>query len=224
MTDAATPELLALIDERKALMEAAREGMRLKIKYSSRSLGGHTTQYRKLCRLAGIPVIVKRVLDTPPAPTIGKPCRYKACKGRNHKMHGEKCPVAAARGKTGGKSGEGDAKRRLGDTNGNFRAVRPCGCPMRKHLPGCSKARPMASKYVRMVEKEAEVRRVLNVRPVEWKSRGLSVGAVSDYLRGVRGVCASCNENMPATTAAKVHPKDIMQNPVRVICRPCNGA
>ncbi len=219
----ATPELLAQIDERKALMEAAREGMRLKVKYSSRSLGGHTTQYRKLCRLAGIPVIVKRVVDTPPAPR-GKPCRYKACKGRDHKLHGEKCPVAAARGKTGGKAGEGESKQRLGDTNGNFKRVRPCGCPMRQHKVTCSLARPMASSKVRMVQKEAVVREALNMRPVEWRGKALSVAVVSDYLRGVRGVCASCNENIAAPTAAKVHPSDIMQNPARVICRPCDGA
>ena len=84
---------MSTIEYHKQQMQLAREGMAKGIKYSSRRLGGHTTQYRRLCRLAGIPVIVKTTIKV--SPVIGKPCRYKACKGRNHKAHGEKCPVAS---------------------------------------------------------------------------------------------------------------------------------
>lgn len=216
-----TPELLQKIADRKALIEQAREGMRLKIKYSSRSLGGHTTEYRKLCRLAGIPVIksvCKPVSDTPKI-TIGKPCRYKACKGRNHALHGEKCPVASARGKTGGTSGTGEVKQRLGDTNGKFKRVRACGCPVRQHRPDCHLARPSSKIVLR--ETNVEIRKVLNIKPVEWRSKALSVGAVSQYLRGVDGICSACNKSLPAVTASKVHKDDVMSNPVRVICRGC---
>jgi hypothetical protein len=93
------------IERKKKDMENARLGMAQGIKYSSRSLGGHTTQYRRLCRLAGIKIDVpKPTVKIEAIKPIGKPCRYKACKGRNHALHGEKCPVASARGKTGGKS------------------------------------------------------------------------------------------------------------------------
>jgi len=221
MSTKPTPELLQKIADRKALMDQAKEGMKLKIKYSSRSLGGHTTEYRKLCRLAGIPIEKPTCKDTPKI-TIGKPCRYKACKGRNHALHGEKCPVASARGKTGGTSGTGESKQRLGSTNGKFKRVRACGCPVRQHRPDCHLARPIYSKNVSGSFANQKVRKILNIKPVEWQHKALSVGAVGNYLRGVNGVCSSCNENIPAITASKVHKEDIMQNPVRVICKTCD--
>ena len=221
MATDATPELLAEIETKKNDMATAREGMKEGIKYSSRSLGGHTTQYRKLCRRAGIPVEITKVVpaEETPAPTIGKPCRYKACKGRNHKLHGEKCPVASARGKTGGLNGDGEAKQRLGSTNGNFRAVRPCGCPMRAHKPDCEHARPANRKDFGTTAKK--VRQVLNIQSISWQSKALSVGAVAHMMRGVTGVCSGCKESIPAVQAVKVHPDDIMQNPARVICGGC---
>ena len=223
MTNDATPELMERIEQKKTDMEAARRGMKEGIKYSSRSLGGHTTQYRRLCRLAGIEIEVSKPESTP-APTIGKPCRYKACKGRNHKAHGEKCPVAAARGKTGGKAGEGDSKRRLGSRNGNFRTVRECGCPVRAHRPDCKHASLMHRKDFGLVAaynagKNARVK--LNIQKVSWLGQALSVSAVSNYLHGVSGVCSGCNKTLPATQAVKVHPDDIMQNPARVVCGGC---
>ena len=214
-------DLLDRIEQKKADMEEARAGMKQGIKYSSRSLGGHTTQYRKLCREAGIPVEITKIVqaEEAPAPTIGKPCRYKACKGRNHKLHGEKCPIASARGKTGGLNGDGEAKQRLGSTNGNFRAVRPCGCPMRAHRPDCEHASLAHRKDFGITAKK--VRQVLNVQKISWLDKGLKVGAVSNYLHGVSGVCSGCKTTIPALQAVKVHPDDIMQNPARVICGGC---
>ncbi|MAR83266.1 MAG: hypothetical protein CMF55_00525 [Legionellales bacterium] len=225
MSTEPTPELLERIAQKKADMETARRGMKEGIKYSSRSLGGHTTQYRKLCRLAGIIVRTGKADLTEARKaisyTIGKPCRYKACKGRNHKAHGEKCPVASARGKTGGKNGEGESKQRLGSTNGNFKAVRPCGCPMRAHKPTCEHARLTARKDFGLSLRK-NVREKINVRKIEWASQALTVAAVTQYLRGVDGICPSCNKTLPAVTASKVHKDDIMSNPVRVICKGCD--
>ena len=80
-----------------------------------------------------ITITPNQALETPVI-TIGKPCRYKACKGRNCKHHvGEKCPVASNVEKTGGKNGQGDSKKRHGETNGNFRIKNENMPPMREH-------------------------------------------------------------------------------------------
>jgi len=217
-----TPEMLERIAQKKADMEAARRGMKEGIKYSSRSLGGHTTQYRRLCRLAGIEVVVSKPQSSP---IVGKPCRYKKCKGRNHKAHGEKCPIASARGKTGGTNGEGESKQRLGSTNGNYRTVRECGCPMRQHRVTCEHASHAHRKDFGLVAayhagKNARVK--LNIQKVSWLDQALTVSAVSNYLHGVSGVCSGCNQSLPATQAIKVHRSDIHSNPVRVVCGGCD--
>jgi hypothetical protein len=199
-------------------MALARKGMREGVKYSSRSLGGHTTQYRRLCRLAGIKA---RPLPPQASPITGKPCRYKACKGRDHKAHGEKCPVASARGKTGGHSGEGESKQRLGSTNGKFRTVRECGCPVRQHRTDCVHARLINSPNVRFTMGSKIIREKTNIQPITWLDQALTVSAVANYLHGVRGVCSGCKTNIPATQATKVHRDDLAQNPVRVICGDC---
>jgi len=223
MTTKPTPELLARIDDKKNDMIAARRGMSEGIKYSSRSLGGSTTQYRRLCRLAGIKVEVTKVEPEAPIIYSGKPCRYKKCKGRNHKAHGEKCPIASARGKTGGHSGEGESKQRLGSTNGNFRTVRECGCPVRQHRASCEQARLIISPNVRLTESTGKsVRKTLNLRHISWLDQALTVSAVSNYLHGVTGVCSGCDTNLPARQAMKVHRADIHDNPARVICGGCD--
>lgn len=211
----------AKIQYHKQQMQLAREGMAKGIKYSSRRLGGHTTQYRRLCRLAGIPVIVKTTIKV--SPVIGKPCRYKACKGRNHKAHGEKCPVASARGKTGGQNGEGDSKKRVGSSNGNYRDVRPCGCPMRQHKPTCHLAQPMSSSKVKLTMIQRNTRSILNIKEVSWIEKAIPVSAVANYLNGVSGVCGSCSKSVPANKAKKIHKDDVYQNPVRIICDACEA-
>ena len=222
----ATPELMARIAQKKADMTAARRGMKEGVKYSSRSLGGHTTEYRRLCRLAGIEVAVSTPQPAPQAsPIIGKPCRYKKCKGRDHKAHGEKCPIASARGKTGGLNGEGESKQRLGDSNGNFKAVRPCGCPMRQHRVTCelaSHAHRNDFGLLKAYHDSKNVRVKINVRKISWLDQALSVSAVSNYLHGVAGVCSGCNQTLPATQAIKVHRADINDNPARVVCEGCD--
>ena len=208
-----TPALLAHIEQKKKDMENARLGMAQGIKYSSRSLGGHTTQYRRLCRLAGIKIDVPKIECKPtPKITIGKPCRYKACKGRNHALHGEKCPIASARGKTGGKSGEGDSKRRVGEANGRY-------------IDGRKKAvkRQLISQVVVGQKSSKTTREVLNINPISWLDSAITTAAVAGMLGGVRGVCSGCSQSMPAIQARKIHRADITQNPARVICDACEA-
>ena len=204
-----TPALLAHIEQKKKDMENARLGMAQGIKYSSRSLGGHTTQYRRLCRLAGIKIDLPEIKAIKP---IGKPCRYKACKGRNHALHGEKCPVAAARGKTGGKSGEGDSKRRIGEANGRY-------------IDGRKNAvkRQLISQVVVGQKIGKTAREVLNINPITWLDSAITTAAVAGMLGGVRGVCSGCSQSMPAIQARKIHQADITQNPARVICDACEA-
>jgi len=219
-------------------MKTARANMKLGIKYSSRSLGGHTTQYRKLCLEAGIePSIlgnpsktsfkVKSSLESPLI-IIGKPCRYKVCKGRNHKAHNEKCPVASSRGKTGGQNGEGDSKKRLGETNGNFRDVRPCGCPMRQHKTTCKHSKNYHNNLLKnntfdtklIHQKNIQTKKILNI---SWISKAISVNKLPlGFLKSLDGVCSGCNKTINASKASKVHSIDVnTQNPVRVICDAC---
>ena len=221
-------------------MKTARENMKLGIKYSSRSLGGHTTQYRKLCLEAGIePSILgnpsrasiscKPALETPLI-IIGKPCRYKACKGRNHKAHNEKCPVASSRGKTGGKNGLGDSKKRLGDTNGNFRDVRPCGCPMRQHKTTCKHSKNYHNNLLKnntfdtklIHQKNIQTKKILNY---SWKHEAISIQKIPlGFLKSLDAVCSCCSWTGKANQAAKVHQTDVnTQNPVRVICNACEA-
>ena len=234
-------DIATRIQHKLSDMKTARENMKLGIKYSSRSLGGHTTQYRKLCLEAGIePVILtqpKIAAITPieaketPLITIGKPCRYKACKGRNHKHHGEKCPIASNRGKTGGKNGLGDSKKRLGDTNGNFRDVRPCGCPLRQHKKSCPKSQFYGKSIFRdditfdtklNHERNLQAKKLLNI---SWLSEAISIQKIPNgFLKSLDGVCSCCNKTMNASKASKVHRSDVnTQNPVRIICDACEA-
>ena len=201
------------IERKKKDMENARLGMAQGIKYSSRSLGGHTTQYRRLCRLAGIKIDVpKPTVKIEAIKPIGKPCRYKACKGRNHALHGEKCPVASARGKTGGKSGEGDSKRRVGEANGRY-------------IDGRKNAvkRQLISQVVVGQKIGKTTREILNINPITWLDSAITTAAVAGMLGGVRGVCSGCSQSIPAIQARKIHRADITQNPARVICNACEA-
>lgn len=219
-------DLAEKIEYHKEQMKIHRQGMRDNVKYSSRRLGGHTTQYRRLCRLAGIKIdIPKACLPAQDKPqiNIGKPCRYKACKGRNHALHGEKCPVASSRGKTGGKSGTGESKQRLGSTNGNFRTVRPCGCPVRQHREDCPHARLSIDQQLRKYGSVKKVRQVLNINTVTWRADAIAVAPVRNFLRGVDGVCSSCNISIKASQAKLVHKSDVYANPARVICDACDA-
>ena len=202
-------------------MKIHREGMNAvpHIKYSSRRLGGHTTQYRRLCRLAGVPIEYLKTACravTEPIITIGKPCRYKACKGRNHKLHGEKCPVASARGKTGGKAGEGDSKRRVGQSNGRYIDGR---APIRASKSQTQKIME-AGQNLKALGPQVVIKKKLNI---DWINQAVAVAMVAPMLRGVQGICTGCNVTMPALQAVKVHKADIMSNPARVICKGCES-
>ena len=211
----------AKIAYHKAQMKIHREGMNAvpHIKYSSRRLGGHTTQYRRLCRLAGVPIEYLKTACravTEPIITIGKPCRYKACKGRNHKLHGEKCPVASARGKTGGKAGEGDSKRRVGQSNGRYIDGR---APIRASKSQTQKIME-AGQNLKALGPQVVIKKRLNI---DWINQAVAVAMVAPMLRGVQGICTGCNVTMPALQAVKVHKADIMSNPARVICKGCEA-
>jgi len=214
-------DILARIEAKKADMQTARNNMALGIKYSSRSLGGHTTQYRKLMREAGLEIVV---ISTPKVtPQIGKPCRYKACKGRDHKTHGEKCPVASSRGKTGGQNGQGEVKARVGSLNGRFTGFRECGCPQRQHLPTCPKAGLSAAK-IALINEAVSIKKIINISPVTWRHSAdcITTEAVSFMLKGIAGVCSGCKIEMPAIKASKVHKNDIREAKMRVICNACD--
>tara|TARA_R100000995_G_scaffold20817_1_gene8729 strand:+ start:339 stop:1019 length:681 start_codon:yes stop_codon:yes gene_type:complete len=210
----------AKIAYHKAQMKIHREGMNAvpHIKYSSRRLGGHTTQYRRLCRLAGVPIEYLKTACKPISEqiiVIGKPCRYKACKGVNHKALGEKCPIASARGKTGGKAGEGDSKRRTGETNGRYidgRApIRATKSQTQKIMEAGQNLKPLGPQVV--------VKKVLNI---DWINQAVATALVAPMLRGVQGICTGCNATMPALKAVKVHRSDVASNPARIICDACD--
>ena len=153
--------------------------------------------------------------------TTAKPCRYKACKGRIHAHHNEKCPVASARGSTGGKSGSGDQKARDGDQNGRFTGLRPCGCPKRQHLPTCSLAfsrGPVSFREIKTVARQA--RKILNLP--DWYTQGLAPAPIVSMIRGVDAICSVCGTTHKAVDATKIHRDDIRQNPVRSVCRGCD--
>ncbi len=208
----------AKIAYHKAQMKIHREGMNAvpHIKYSSRRLGGHTTQYRRLCRLAGVPIEYLKPALIVPKITIGKPCRYKACKGANHKALGEKCPVASARGKTGGKAGEGESKRRTGESNGRYidgRApIRASKSQTQKIMEAGQNLKPLGPQIV--------VKKILNI---DWINQAVATALVAPMLRGVQGICTGCNATMPALQAVKVHKSDITSNPARVVCGGCEA-
>ena len=208
----------AKIAYHKAQMKIHREGMNAvpHIKYSSRRLGGHTTQYRRLCRLAGVPIEYLKSAVIVPKITIGKPCRYKACKGRNHKLHGEKCPIASARGKTGGKAGEGDSKRRTGESNGRYIDGR---APIRAPKTQTQKIME-AGQNLKALGPQVVIKKKLNI---DWIDQALAVAIVAPMLRGVQGICTGCNATIPALQAVKVHKSDITSNPARVVCGGCEA-
>ena len=153
--------------------------------------------------------------------TTSKPCRYKACKGRDHHAHNEKCPVAASRGSKGGKGGTAWTKARDGDQNGRFSGLRPCGCPKRQHLPTCSLAfsrGPVSFKEIKTVARQA--RKILNLP--DWYTQGLAPAPIVSMIRGVDAICSICGTTHKAVDATKIHRDDIRQNPVRSVCRGCD--
>ena len=153
--------------------------------------------------------------------TTAKPCRYKACGGRIHALHNEKCPIASSRGSTGGKA-TGPSKARRDENNGNFKGFRPCGCPQRQHLKTCEKAFSRGPVKFRQVEPVArKARKILNLPP--WYQQGHNPAMIHAMIRGVSAVCVMCGTPHKATEAAKIHPKDFNQNPIRSICRGCDA-
>ncbi len=153
--------------------------------------------------------------------TTAKPCRYKACKGRIHAHHNEKCPIASSRGSTGGKGGTAWTKARDGDQNGRFTGLRPCGCPKRQHLKTCHLAfsrGPVNFKEVRSVARKA--RKILNLP--DWYTQGLAPAPIVSMIRGVDAICSVCGTTHKAIDASKICRDDIRQNPVRSVCRGCD--
>ena len=153
--------------------------------------------------------------------TTPKPCRYKACGGRIHGPD-EKCPVASARGSRGGKAGTGDAKARHDENNGNFKGLRPCGCPRRQHLKTCSLAFSRGKVNLREVKTVArQARRTLNLP--EWYANGHNPAMIATMIRGVSAICSVCGVTHKALEATKIHRDDFNQNPVRSVCRGCDA-
>ena len=142
------------------------------------------------------------------------PCRYKKCKGVVHKG---KCPVASARGKKGGRNGNGESKQRLGAENGRFyKPMREC-CETREYQPHdlkCDKSRITMRK----------VREIINIQPKTivptWHKDAILIEPIKFMMRGITGYC-ECGVSMPATLAKRVHPQDIQANPMRIICDAC---
>ena len=154
--------------------------------------------------------------------TTTKPCRYKACKGRDHKAHNEKCPVASSRGSTGGKGGTAWTKARDGDQNGRFTGLRPCGCPKRQHLKTCDLAFSRGPvNFKEIITPARKIRREINLP--EWYAHGHNPAMIAAMIRGVSAICSVCNKPHKAAEAAKIHPKDFNQNPVRSVCRGCDA-
>ncbi len=150
-----------------------------------------------------------------------RPCRYKACKGRDHHAHNEKCPVASARGSKGGKGGTAWTKARDGDQNGRFTGLRPCGCPKRQHLKTCHLAfsrGPVNFREIKTVARQA--RRTLNLP--SWYANGHNPAMIAAMIRGVSAVCSVCGVTHKALEATKIHRDDFNQNPVRSVCRGCD--
>ena len=147
----------------------------------------------------------------------GFPCRYLKCNGA---VHTGKCPVAAARGRAGGKQ-TGESKARTGEANGRFKhGYRDCCDTLTTspHNIQCAHARHSMRKNIRAKTNiEAQPVRVT----VEWASISLDCKAVATLLGGVDGLCA-CGTALPAVQAQRIHPEDVTQNPARVICDACD--
>ena len=153
--------------------------------------------------------------------TTAKPCRYKACKGRIHAHHNEKCPIASSRGSTGGKGGTAWTKARDGDQNGNFKGLRDCGCPRRQHNKDCHLAfsrGPVTFREKQPVARQA--RKILNLP--DWYTQGLAPAPIVSMIRGVDAICSICGTTHKAIDASKICRDDIRQNPVRSVCRGCD--
>lgn len=154
--------------------------------------------------------------------TTPKPCRYKACEGRIHAHHNEKCPVASARGSTGGKAGTGDVKARRKEENGKFTGLRPCGCPQRQHLKTCKHAFSRGRFNLRQnITPARKIRREINLPA--WYANGHNPAMIAAMIRGVSAICSVCGVTHKAAEATKIHPKDFNQNPVRSVCRGCDA-
>lgn len=150
-----------------------------------------------------------------------KPCRYKACKGRDHHAHNEKCPVASSRGSRGGKT-TGPSKSRKGEDNGKFTGLRPCGCPKRQHLKTCHLAFSRGPVNFRQIIPPArKIRREINLPA--WYANGHNPAMIAAMIRGVSAICSVCGVTHKAAEATKIHPKDFNQNPVRSVCRGCDA-
>ena len=162
------------------------------------------------------------------------PCRYKKCKGV---VHRNKCPIASSRGSKGG-SKTGTSKSRTGSQNGNFRAVRECGCPQRQHKITCSKSRKLTnitkaiinnhdwnynpiskSDYIfnQMDSKIEKIRiaRKENIPTkrmfVNWELENAAYIKTVPHFQYLKytGVCASCKCEEKVTLASKIHIQDI---------------
>ena len=154
-----------------------------------------------------------------------KPCRMKACNGRAHGAYGEKCPVRAAAGKKGGKSGTGASKARTGDNNGRTKRRSCCGTLTRSpHDITCSKAkislRKDASKFtIRQARKEA-----IKKPEIEWSGFTVPPHIMGKaILRSIRGTCGGCGEEMEARQAERIHRADMTAENInaRLICGRC---
>ena len=155
-----------------------------------------------------------------------KPCRYKACNGRSHTAHGEKCPISSARGSTGG-SKKGATKARKGNKNGRAKAPRSCCGTLhsKPHAITCSKAKislrkDSAKLTLRKARKESVTPKKVEI---SWAGFAVPTSLFKAMSRNITGTCGGCKTEMSATKASKIHRADVQPNKTdaRLICGVC---
>ena len=155
-----------------------------------------------------------------------KPCRYKACNGRAHGAFGEKCPISAARGSSGG-SKTGASKARKGNQNGRAKAPRKCCGTLhsKPHAITCSKAKislrkDSAKLTIRKARKEAVTPKKVEI---SWAGFAVPTSLFAGMCRHITGTCGGCKAEMSATKATKIHRADVTANKTdaRLICEVC---
>ena len=155
-----------------------------------------------------------------------KPCRYKACNGRSHTAHGEKCPVSSARGSTGG-SKKGASKARKGNSNGRAKAPRKCCGTLtsKPHAITCRHAKISLRKDSAKLTLKAARKESMTPKKVEiaWVGFAVPTTLFKAMSRSITGKCGGCEAEMSATKAAKIHRADVQPNKddARLICGGC---
>jgi len=155
-----------------------------------------------------------------------KPCRYKACNGRSHTAHGEKCPISSARGSSGGLK-KGACKARKGNSNGRAKAPRKCCGTLtsKPHAITCRHAKISLRKDSAKLTLKAARKESMTPKKVEiaWAGFAVPTTLFKAMSRNITGKCGGCESEMSATKAAKIHRADVQPNKddARLICGGC---